>query len=116
MNQIKKKAIISNENIGTASLQSSKNSTIKVTNKKVKLVNVCETRWVDRHVAVETFNSLYSVVIELLIDLIKSKDRELSVKSNLLYSAISSSEFLCSLTMLNKLLSFTINVARKSKH
>ncbi|CAF4485595.1 unnamed protein product [Rotaria magnacalcarata] len=40
------------------------------------------------------------------------KDRESSVRSNLFYGAISSSEFLCSFPILNKLLSFTTNVAR----
>lgn len=59
MNSIKKRTILLNETIDTASLQSSKNCNIKVTNKKVKLMNVCKPRQVNRHVAVETFNSLY---------------------------------------------------------
>ncbi|CAM4775782.1 unnamed protein product [Rotaria magnacalcarata] len=108
-----RQTIILNENIKASSLQSSKseNSTIEVRSKKVKLANVCITRWVDRHIAIETFNSLFPVVAELLTNLMKMTDRESSVRSNLFYGAISSSEFLCSLPILNKLLSFTTNVA-----
>ncbi|CAF1227009.1 unnamed protein product [Rotaria sordida] len=108
----KKRVIVLSENNETSSIQSLENSTSEVRYKKVKLVNVCATRWVERRVAVETFNCLFPVVVELLTNLMKSKDKESSIRSNLFYGAISSSEFLCSLPMLNKLLSFTINVAR----
>ncbi|CAF2168304.1 unnamed protein product [Rotaria magnacalcarata] len=89
-----RQTIILNENIKASSLQSSKseNSTIEVR-------------------TIETFNSLFPVVVELLTNLMKMKDRESSVRSNLFYGAISSSESLCSLPILNKLLSFTTNVA-----
>ncbi|CAF3343594.1 unnamed protein product [Rotaria sp. Silwood2] len=106
------RSIAVNNILKSSSNQSSEDKTTEVTFKKVKLANVCPTRWVERHVAVETFNTLYPVVVELLIDLMQSKDRECSTKSNLFYKAISSSEFLCSLTILNKLLSFTINISR----
>ncbi|CAF3927502.1 unnamed protein product [Rotaria sordida] len=108
----KKRVIVLSENNETSSIQSLENSTSEVRYTKVKLVNVCATRWVERHIAVETFNCLFPVVVELLTNLMKSKDKESSIRSNLFYGAISSSEFLCSLPMLNKLLSFTVNVAR----
>ncbi|CAF4478677.1 unnamed protein product [Rotaria sp. Silwood2] len=110
------RSIAVNNILKSSSNQSSEDKTTEVTFKKVKLANVCPTRWVERHVAVETFNTLYPVVVELLIDLMQSKDRECSTKSNLFYKAISSSEFLCSLTILNKLLSFTINISRKDRN
>ncbi|CAF3312963.1 unnamed protein product [Rotaria sp. Silwood2] len=110
------RSIAVNNILKSSSNQSSEDKTTEGTFKKVKLANVCPTRWVERHVAVETFNTLYPVVVELLIDLMQSKDRECSTKSNLFYKAISSSEFLCSLTILNKLLSFTINISRKDRN
>lgn len=111
----KKQIIEQNENTETSPIQASENITVEIRCKKVKLVNVCDTRWVERHTAIETFNCLSPAVVELLTNQMNFRDKELSVRSNLLYRAISASEFLCSLPMLNKLLSFTINVARKSK-
>jgi hypothetical protein len=96
-----------------SSAQSLQSTTITTKCRKVKLANVCPTRWVDRHVAVETFTSLFPAIISLLIDCMESSDGKTLTKSNLFYRAISCSEFLCSLPILNKILSFTINVARK---
>ena len=115
LNKKRNQLAILSESVTLSSIQSSENTTIEIKCRKVKLANVCPTRWVDRHIAVETFNSLFPAIAELLIDLIESSDKETSTKSNLFYRAISCSEFLCSLPILNKVLSFTINVARKLK-
>ncbi|CAF1024727.1 unnamed protein product, partial [Didymodactylos carnosus] len=110
-----KRKIVISENIAPSSTQISENKTIELKCRKVKLANFCPTRWVDRHVAIETFSTLFPAVIELLTNLMQSKDKNVSTRSNLLYGGISSSEFLCSLPILNKILSFTINVSLSIK-
>ena len=80
---------------------------------KTKLTNVCVTRWVERHTAVDAFYSLYPVVIEALQALIQSNKKEVSTKAHLFINSLVTSEFLCTLPALNKLLSFTLNVSCK---
>src|SRR4051812_42180460 len=63
-----KRKIIVNESIPPSSTHSSESKTIEIESRKTKLVNVCPTRWVERHVAIETFSSLFPVV-ELLTTL-----------------------------------------------
>jgi hypothetical protein len=79
----------------SSSTDSSKANPTEVNFRKVKLANVCPTRWVDRHVAIETSHTLFPSVVDLLIDLMQSKDAQCSTKSNLFYMSLSSSEFLC---------------------
>ncbi|CAF0907664.1 unnamed protein product [Didymodactylos carnosus] len=80
----KRKAVIS-ENIAPSSTQISENKTIELKCRKVKSANVCSTRSVDRHVAIEIFSTLFPAVMELLTNLMQSKDKNASTRSNLLY-------------------------------
>ncbi|CAF1232275.1 unnamed protein product [Rotaria sordida] len=79
---------------------------------KTKLSNVCITRWVERHYSIETFYSLYPAVVDALNELGDYKEQETSTKAHLLMNSISTSDFLCTLPILNKMLSFTLNVSR----
>jgi hypothetical protein len=80
---------------------------------KTKLANVCVTRWVERHTSVDTFYSLYPAVIEALQQLIQENEKEVSTKAHLFFNSLLTSGFICTLPMLNKLLSFTVNISRK---
>ena len=71
------------------------------------------TRWVERHTAVDTFYSLYPAVIEALQALIRNNQKVVSTKAHLFTNSLVTSEFLCTLPALNKLLSFTLNISCK---
>jgi hypothetical protein len=93
--------------------QTAPNEEIALKNLKTKLANVCVTRWVERHTSVDTFYSLYPAVMEALQQFIEDNDKKVSTKANLFFNSLSSSGFICTLPMLNKLLSFTVNISRK---
>ena len=71
------------------------------------------TFWVEHHIAVDTFYSFYSAVIEVLQTLIQSHEKEVSTKVHLFINSLVTSEFLCTLPALNKLLSFTLSISCK---
>ena len=71
------------------------------------------TRWVERHTTVDTFYSLYPGVIEVLLALIQNNQRVVPTKAHLFINSLVTSEFLCTLPALNKLLSFTLNISCK---
>ncbi|CAF1122299.1 unnamed protein product [Rotaria sordida] len=79
---------------------------------KTKLANVCITRWVERHTSVDTFYSLYPAIIETLEELIHINEKEVSAKANIFTNSLLTSDFLCTLPALNKLLTFTVNIPR----
>ncbi|CAF4180190.1 unnamed protein product, partial [Rotaria sordida] len=79
---------------------------------KTKLANVCITRWVERHTSVDTIYSLYPAVIETLKELIHTNEKEVSTKTNIFTNSLLTSDFLCTLPTLNKLLTFTVNISR----
>ena len=51
-------------------------NTISSTTKAQKLVQICATRWVDRHESVSVFSNLQFAVIEALIEISTWPDRE----------------------------------------
>jgi len=80
---------------------------------KTKLANVCVTRWVERHTSVDTFYSLYPAVVQSLQQLMQDNEKDVSTKAHLFFNSLLTSGFICTLPVLNKLLSFTVNISRK---
>ena len=68
-------------------------NTISSTTKPQKLVQICATRWVDRHESVSTFLNLQFTVVEALAEILAWPDRETSSRALQLLSTIRESEF-----------------------
>ena len=58
-----------------------------------KLVQVCATRWVDRHESVSVFSSLQDAVVEALAEISSWPEKETSSRTVQLLSAFRQSEF-----------------------
>jgi hypothetical protein len=73
------------------------------------LVSLCETRWTEKHLAVERFAEMFSVVTNALQTLQDSR-RECASQAYQLQQAIENSQFVVSLLILRKVFSFTANL------
>ena len=62
-----------------------------------QLVSLCETRWVERHDALLTFNFELPQIIDALDNISNWNDRTTSSKARTLLSAIRESDFIVSL-------------------
>ncbi|XP_060855033.1 52 kDa repressor of the inhibitor of the protein kinase-like [Metopolophium dirhodum] len=72
----------------------------------LNLVSLCETRWTEKHLAVERFSEMFSVVTEALQALQDSR-RECASQAYQLKQAIENSQFVVSMLILRKVFSFT---------
>ncbi|XP_060879463.1 52 kDa repressor of the inhibitor of the protein kinase-like [Metopolophium dirhodum] len=72
----------------------------------LNLVSLCETRWTEKHLAVERFAEMFSVVTEALQALQDSR-RECASQAYQLKQAIENSQFVVSMLILRKVFSFT---------
>jgi len=71
------------------------------------LVSLCETRWTEKHLAVERFAEMFSVITEALQALQDSRRECASQAYQLLKQAIENSQFVVSMLILRKVFSFT---------
>lgn len=76
--------------------------------KKVKLQQLCHTRWIQRHDSVLTFLELYPAIISSLEILSDDSDRETSSKASNLLISIQDFQFLTSLHIINKIFGISI--------
>lgn len=75
------------------------------------LVSLCETRWTEKHLAVERFAEMFSVLKGALQALQDSR-RECASQAHQLQQAIENSPFVVSLLILRKVFNFTANLNR----
>ncbi|KAL4148894.1 hypothetical protein QTP88_003037 [Uroleucon formosanum] len=75
--------------------------------KKTRLVGLCETRFIERHEAVNVFVELFEPIIVSLQN-IQETDRAISAKACSLLAAVEKSCFIISLLVYENLLSFTL--------
>ena len=68
-------------------------NTILSTTKAQKLVQICPTRWVNRHESVNTFSNLQFTVVDGLAEISAWPDRETSSRALQLLSTIRQSKF-----------------------
>ena len=94
-------------------LRKSINTILSIT-KAQKLVQICATRWVDRHESVSTFSNLQFTVVEALAEISAWPDRETSSRALQLLSTIRQSEFCIALLILKNVFGYSI-VLRKVK-
>ena len=83
-------------------------NTISSTTKAQKLVQICATRWVDRHESVSVFSNLQFAVVEALTEISTWPDRETSLQALQLLSTIRQSEFCIALLVLKKIFGYSI--------
>lgn len=74
---------------------------------KRRLSGLCETRWVERHDAVDVYIALLDSIIETLSHMKEWQDRTTSTKASCLLSANYDSEFIVALHVLVQVLSLT---------
>jgi len=67
-----------------------------------KLVQVCATRWVDRHESVSVFSSLQDAVVVALAEISSWPEKETSPRAVQLLSALRQSEFCIARLVLEK--------------
>ena len=76
--------------------------------KAQKLVQICATRWVDRHESVSTFSNLQFTVVEALAEISAWPDRETSSRALQLLSTIRQSEFCIALLVLKNVFEYSV--------
>ena len=81
-------------------------NTISSTTKAQKLVQICATRWVDRHESV--FSNLQFAVVEALTEILTWPDRETSSLALQLLSTIRQSEFCIAVLVLKKIFGYSV--------
>ncbi|XP_072391085.1 52 kDa repressor of the inhibitor of the protein kinase-like [Diabrotica undecimpunctata] len=75
------------------------------------LISLCETRWTEKHTAVERFAEMFPVVNSVLQELQES-GREIATQAYQLQVAMENSQFIVSLTILRKVFSYTSSLNR----
>ena len=83
-------------------------NTIWSTAKAQKLVQICATRWVDRHESVGTFSNLQFTVVEALVEISAWPDREISSRALQLLWTIRQSEFCIALLVLKYIFGYSV--------
>ena len=73
-----------------------------------KLVQLCETRWVERHDAVLQFTVSLPEIVEALMKISQWKNKETAGKASVLIAALCSCEFIIGLFCLADILSLTL--------
>ena len=82
-------------------------NTISSTTKAQKLVQICATRWVDRHENVSTFSNLQFIVVEALAEILAWPDRETLFRDLQLLLTIRQSEFCIAFLVLKNIFGYT---------
>ena len=82
-------------------------NTISSTTKAQKLVQICATRWVDRHESV-SFSNLQFTIVEALAEISAWPDRETSSRALQLLSTIRQSEFCIALLVLKNVFGYSV--------
>ena len=82
-------------------------NTISSTTKGQKLVQICATRWVDRHESISVFSNLQFAVAEALTEISTWPDRETSSRALQLLSTIRQSEFCIALLVSKKIFGYS---------
>ena len=83
-------------------------TTILPAQESQRLVQVCATRWVDRHESVNVFSNLQHAVVEALIEISTWPDRETSSRALQLLSTIRQSEFCIAILVLKKIFGYSV--------
>ena len=83
-------------------------TTILPTTESHRLVQVCATRWVDRHESVSVFSNLQHAVVEALGEISTWPDKETSSRALQLLSTIRQSEFGIALLVLKKIFGYSV--------
>ena len=83
-------------------------TTILPTTESHRLVQVCTTRWVDRHESVSVFSNLQHAVVEALGEISTWPDKETSSRALQLISTIGQSEFCVALLVLKKIFGYSV--------
>ena len=81
--------------------------------KKTKLVQMCATRWVERHDAVFVMCDLFEAVVTTLDELSHSNNYKTASDSRIILCSMKESKFLVSLITTEKLLSYTLKLSKK---
>ncbi|XP_063417365.1 52 kDa repressor of the inhibitor of the protein kinase-like [Mytilus trossulus] len=83
--------------------------------KKHKLIEMCRTRFVERHNAFEVFLVLYSAIEASLTEMMSSRNfnRETSSESSTLHAAITNFQFLITLVIVKNCMAFTRGLSTK---
>jgi len=79
--------------------------------KKTRLTKLCETRWVERHDAIFTFNELLDPVRSSLQKISETFTGDSSVKANQLFNSIDNAEFMLSMNVSEKMLAKTYHLS-----
>ncbi|XP_047105419.1 52 kDa repressor of the inhibitor of the protein kinase-like [Schistocerca piceifrons] len=74
------------------------------------LISLCETRWTEKHVAVERFAEMLPVVCAILEALQDAVSRDVATEAYQLQTAMENSQFIMSLVILRKIFSYTANL------
>jgi len=107
-----KKAVHSMKEVGAFFRASSKRHRRLVKTFHRCLPKLCETRWVERHEAVQVFHDGFSEVTAALHSICKWKDTDSSGKANTLITVIHQPEFIVTLVCLRDVLSSTVSLSR----
>ena len=83
-------------------------TTILPTTESHRLVQVCATRWVDRHESVSVFSNLQHAVVEALGEISTWPDKETASRALQLLSTIRQSEFCIALLVLKKIFGYSV--------
>ncbi|CAH1985723.1 unnamed protein product, partial [Acanthoscelides obtectus] len=74
------------------------------------LISLCETRWTEKHVAVERFAEMVPVIRETLGALQDAASSDVATQAYHLQTAVDNSQFIVSLVILRKVFSYTANL------
>ena len=83
-------------------------NTISSPTKAQKLVQICATRWVDRHESVSSFSNLQFTLVKALAEISAWPDRETSSRALHLLSTIGQSEFCIAVLVLKNLFGYSV--------
>lgn len=85
---------------------------MNISTNKLKLKNTCETRWVERHTAIETFHELLEPTIDVLFVISEWSNNSDSFRAKALVNTITTFEFMISLIVLKHSFSYSIFLSR----
>ncbi|XP_071042272.1 52 kDa repressor of the inhibitor of the protein kinase-like [Parasteatoda tepidariorum] len=76
------------------------------------LIGLCETRWTEKHVAVERFAEMLPVARATLETLQSTGSSDVATQAFQLQTAVNNSQFIVSLVILRKVFSYTVNLIK----
>ena len=78
---------------------------------RTRILRLCETRWVERHDAVLSFKLLYEGILQCLVTCQGMHDAETSSKARMYLKAITDSDFIVALSVLDKILAYSLSLS-----